>query len=132
MRATSMERIEQSSSQLSDLADCPVCNRNLEEVGDATAQEVHVRTCLEGGSGPTSQAPKYLVYRLPAESTLIGLECVICLEEFAKGSMVARLSACAASITLARVDPDDITIVFLVRLDYQLTFAAVVLVVLEP
>ncbi|KAJ6599189.1 hypothetical protein DFH09DRAFT_28203 [Mycena vulgaris] len=90
LRATSMERIEvdqerlsipghlsrrQSSSQLSDLADCPVCNRNLEEVGDATEQEIHVRNCLEGGSGPTSQAPKYLVYRLPAESTLIGLEC---------------------------------------------------------
>ncbi|KAJ7095261.1 FYVE-domain-containing protein, partial [Mycena belliarum] len=107
MRATSMERIEvdqqrlsipgqlsrrQSSSQLSDLAECPVCNRNLEEVGDATEQEIHVRTCLEGGTGPTSQAPKYLVYRLPAESTLIGVECVICLEEFAKGSMVARLS----------------------------------------
>ncbi|KAJ7228783.1 FYVE-domain-containing protein, partial [Mycena pura] len=108
MRATSMERIEvnqerlsipgghptrrQSSSQLSDLAECPVCNRSLEQVGDATAQEVHVRMCLEGGSGATSQAPKYLVYRLPAESTLIGVECVICLEEFAKGSMVARLS----------------------------------------
>ncbi|KAJ7699954.1 hypothetical protein B0H17DRAFT_1158003 [Mycena rosella] len=89
LRATSMERIEvdqqrlsipghlsrrQSSSQLSDLADCPVCNRNLEEVGNAAEQEIHVRTCLEGGSGPTSQAPKYLVYRLPAESTLIGLE----------------------------------------------------------
>ncbi|KAJ7667873.1 FYVE-domain-containing protein, partial [Mycena polygramma] len=107
MRATSMERIEvdqqrlsipghlsrrQSSSQLSDLAECPVCNRNLDEVGGATEQEVHVRTCLEGGSGATPQAPKYLVYRLPAESTLIGVECVICLEEFAKGSMVARLS----------------------------------------
>ncbi|KAK7061613.1 ankyrin unc44 [Favolaschia claudopus] len=107
MRATSMERIEvdqqhlsipghlsrrQSSSQLSDLAECPVCNRSLDEVGDANQQEVHVRTCLEGGSGPASTAPKYLVYRLPAESTLIGVECVICLEEFAKGSMVARLS----------------------------------------
>ncbi|KAF7352895.1 Ankyrin unc44 [Mycena venus] len=107
LRATSMERIEvdqqrlsipghlsrrQSSSQLSDLAECPVCNRNLEEVGGATEQEVHVRTCLEGGSGPASTAPKYLVYRLPAESTLIGVECVICLEEFTKGSMVARLS----------------------------------------
>ncbi|CAK5275708.1 unnamed protein product [Mycena citricolor] len=108
LRATSMERIEvdqqrlsipgrhlsrrQSSSQLSDLAECPVCNRDLADVGDAAAQEVHVRTCLEGGSGPTSQAPKYLVYRLPAESTLIGVECVICLEEFVQGSMVARLS----------------------------------------
>jgi hypothetical protein len=33
---------------------------------------------------------------------------------------------------LVRVDPDDITVVFFVRLDYQLTFAAVVLVVLKP
>nr|GAT54053.1 ankyrin unc44 [Mycena chlorophos] len=108
LRATSMERIEvdsqrlsipgrnlsrrQSSSQLSDLAECPVCNRNLEQVGDANAQENHVRSCLEGGSGATPQAPKYLVYRLPAESTLIGVECVICLEEFVQGSSVARLS----------------------------------------
>ncbi|KAF7301382.1 Ankyrin unc44 [Mycena indigotica] len=108
LRATSMERIEvdqerlsipgrnlsrrQSSSQLSDLAECPVCNRNLEQVGDAAAQESHVRSCLEGGSGPASHAPKYLVYRLPAESTLIGVECVICLEEFVQGSSVARLS----------------------------------------
>ncbi|KAJ7638693.1 FYVE-domain-containing protein [Roridomyces roridus] len=127
MRATSLERIEvdqgrllspghlsrrQSSSQLSDLAECPVCNRNLEDVGDAIAQETHVRTCLEGGTGPASQGPnrtpKYLVYRLPPESSLVNVECaspflcehpgpirytgVICLEEFAKGSMVARLS----------------------------------------
>ncbi|KAF7332129.1 Ankyrin unc44 [Mycena kentingensis (nom. inval.)] len=108
LRATSMERIEvnqerlsipgrnlsrrQSSSQLSDLAECPVCNRNLEQVGDAAAQEAHVRSCLEGGSGPASHAPKYLVYRLPTESTLIGVECVICLEEFLQGSTVARLS----------------------------------------
>jgi hypothetical protein len=33
---------------------------------------------------------------------------------------------------LVRVDPDDITVVFFVRLDYQLTFAAIVLVVLKP
>ncbi|KAF9534176.1 hypothetical protein CPB83DRAFT_756370, partial [Crepidotus variabilis] len=81
----------QSSSQLSDLADCPVCNQNLDEVGDAPAQEAHVRGCLEGSSG-TPQSAKYLVYRLPAESALLGAECVICLEEFAKGSTVARLS----------------------------------------
>ncbi|KAF8914050.1 hypothetical protein CPB84DRAFT_1758250 [Gymnopilus junonius] len=85
-----------SSSQLSDLADCPVCNQNLDEVGDAQAQENHVKGCLEGTSGNSAsgipQAAKYLVYRLPAESALIGVECVICLEEFVKGSMVARLS----------------------------------------
>ncbi|KAJ3517969.1 hypothetical protein NLJ89_g163 [Agrocybe chaxingu] len=75
----------QSSSQLSDLADCPVCNLNLDDVGDAPAQEAHVRGCLEGGSG-APQAAKYLVYRLPAESALLGVECVICLEEFVKGT----------------------------------------------
>ncbi|KAF9451638.1 hypothetical protein P691DRAFT_723651 [Macrolepiota fuliginosa MF-IS2] len=80
----------QSSSQLSDLADCPVCNQNLDDVGDAAEQEEHVRQCLEGGKGPS--ASRYLVYRLPAESTLLGVECVICLEEFVKGSTVARLS----------------------------------------
>ncbi|KAJ7068152.1 hypothetical protein C8F01DRAFT_1334775, partial [Mycena amicta] len=105
LRATSMERIEvdqerlsipgrnlsrrQSSSQLSDLAECPVCNRNLEQVGDAAAQEVHVRSCLEGGSGPASHAPKYLVYQLPAESTLIGVECNL---PSVVESTVARLS----------------------------------------
>lgn len=88
----------QSSSQLSDLAEyvytcltfgvltdptrrnrrCPVCNRNLDQVGSAAEQEAHVKNCLEGGgpgSGATQQAAKYLVYRLPAESTLIGIEC---------------------------------------------------------
>ncbi|KAF8897415.1 hypothetical protein BD779DRAFT_1432389, partial [Infundibulicybe gibba] len=82
----------QSSSQLSDLAECPVCNRSLEEVGTVSEQEAHVKSCLDGGSGATPQAAKYLVYRLPAESVLIGVECVICLEEFSKGSNVARLS----------------------------------------
>ncbi|KAF8974337.1 hypothetical protein BDZ97DRAFT_13851 [Flammula alnicola] len=85
----------QSSSQLSDLADCPVCNQNLDEVGDAHAQEVHVKGCLEGNSGTQSgppQAAKYLVYRLPAESALLGVECVICLEEFVKGSSLQRYS----------------------------------------
>lgn len=110
-RASTMERIvvdqerltipgsltrRQSSSQLSDLADCPVCNQNLDEVGDAQEQETHVKQCLEGNSGtPQTDNPKpakYLVYPLPAESALLGMECVICLEEFMKGSIVARLS----------------------------------------
>ncbi|KAF5387715.1 hypothetical protein D9615_000274 [Tricholomella constricta] len=99
-RTTSMERIfvdqarltipghlirRQSSSQLSDLAECPVCNRNLDEFGSGNEQETHVVTCLEGGSG-TPQAAKYLVYCLPAESALLGVECVICLEEFTRVS----------------------------------------------
>jgi hypothetical protein len=71
-------------------------------------QEAHVKSCLDGGvTGPASaqQAGKYLVYKLPAESTLIGIECefpilpipewhahgnlglgAICLEEFVKGA----------------------------------------------
>ncbi|KAK1236712.1 hypothetical protein PQX77_000068 [Marasmius sp. AFHP31] len=107
MRNASMERVfidqerltvpshlsrGQSGSQLSDLAECPVCNRNLDQLGGAAEQEAHVKTCLEGGSSTTPQTAKYLVYVLPSESALIGSECVICLEDFAKGSTVARLS----------------------------------------
>ncbi|KAJ8464010.1 hypothetical protein ONZ51_g9875 [Trametes cubensis] len=105
-RTNSMERIfidqarlsipsptrAQSSSQLSDLAECPVCNVSLGDLGAAEVQENHVKNCLEGGSGKVPQSAKYLVYKLPAESALIGTECVICLEEFVKGSTVARLS----------------------------------------
>ena len=125
-RASSLERIvvaqerlsipsptrrQQSSSQLSDLADCPVCNENLEDLGPPSMQELHVKLCLEGGTGTSPQSAKYLVYRLPGESTLVGIECelarvgslmarpddalstgVICLEEFREGSMIARLS----------------------------------------
>ncbi|KAH9049579.1 hypothetical protein EDB84DRAFT_942036 [Lactarius hengduanensis] len=77
----------ETSSQLSDLAD-----QNLAELGSAAEQEAHVRGCLDGGKGQSPPTAKYLVYRLPGESTLIGIECVICLEEFVEGSMVARLS----------------------------------------
>lgn len=85
----------QSSSQLSDLAEyirllsyrfllgaslylaprCPVCNHNLDNFGTAAEQEAHVKHCLDGGSSSAPQAAKYLVYRLPAESTLISVEC---------------------------------------------------------
>ncbi|KAF9263528.1 hypothetical protein L218DRAFT_901696, partial [Marasmius fiardii PR-910] len=99
MRINSMERIfvdqerlsvplnrAQSGSQLSDLAECPVCNTGLDLLGGATEQEAHVKACLEGGYNPESQAAKYLVYRLPPNSALIGVECVICLEEFVGGN----------------------------------------------
>ncbi|KZV69853.1 hypothetical protein PENSPDRAFT_675923 [Peniophora sp. CONT] len=104
-RVASMERIfidqgrlsvpraaRQSSSQLSDLNECPVCSRNLSELGTASEQEAHVRSCLEGDTSKSPQIARYLVYKLPAESALIGIECVICLEEFVVGSTVARLS----------------------------------------
>ncbi|KAH7105458.1 hypothetical protein BKA62DRAFT_612996 [Auriculariales sp. MPI-PUGE-AT-0066] len=82
------------SSQVSDLAECPVCSRSLADIGTVPEQEAHVRNCLEGGSGALARqtGPKYLVYRLPPDSPLVGTECVICLEEFAKGSLIARLS----------------------------------------
>ncbi|KAF9247178.1 hypothetical protein BU15DRAFT_84724 [Melanogaster broomeanus] len=85
-------RRQDSSSQLSDLAECPVCGTNLVDLGPPVDQETHVRSCLEGGTGSAPQAAKYLVYELPAESALLGVECVICLEEFTRGSVVARLS----------------------------------------
>lgn len=103
-------RRQQSSSQLSDLAECPVCNENLADLGPPSLQELHVKLCLEGGAGTSTQSARYLVYMLPEESALIGVECeliyvrvrcsvdgslstgVICLEEFKEGSMIARLS----------------------------------------
>lgn len=88
-----------------------MCSRNLSELGTASEQEAHVRSCLEGDTSKSPQIARYLVYKLPAESALIGIECtfpvdspcvsevthtsivgVICLEEFVVGSTVARLS----------------------------------------
>ena len=71
-----------------------MCNANLADLGPASVQESHVKNCLDGGSGTTLQAAKYLVYKLPVESALIGLECVICLEEFAKGMLRAIRHEC--------------------------------------
>ncbi|CED85476.1 FYVE finger containing protein [Phaffia rhodozyma] len=78
------------SSSRSDLADCPVCLKPLAEFGDVGAQERHVQECLEGET--VVQTGRYLVYELAPDSTLIGMECVICLEEFEPGSKVARLN----------------------------------------
>ncbi|TCD66928.1 hypothetical protein EIP91_000706 [Steccherinum ochraceum] len=64
----------ETSSQISDLAECPVCNTSLADIGPPYMQEAHVKNCLEGGSGTSPQAAKYLVYKLPAESTLIGTD----------------------------------------------------------
>ena len=77
-------------SQIDTLSRCPVCNSSLADLGPASEQESHVKNCLDGGPGTTPQAAKYLVYKLPAESALIGVECVICLEEFAKGMLRAH------------------------------------------
>lgn len=34
-----------------------------------------MKSCLEGGVGSIQQPAKYLVYRLPGESLLVGTEC---------------------------------------------------------
>jgi hypothetical protein len=78
-------------THFSHLHRCPVCSRDLAQFGSSEEQEAHVRSCLEGGSGATTQSAKYLVYKLPPESILIGTECVICLEEFTKGRHSRRL-----------------------------------------
>ncbi|PWN18880.1 hypothetical protein BCV69DRAFT_251674 [Microstroma glucosiphilum] len=83
-----------ATSRASQLNECPVCNTSLALLGDQSAQEMHVQTCLEtGGAGGAAsvQAGRYLVYRLPAESPILGRECVICLEELDLGQMIARL-----------------------------------------
>lgn len=56
---------------------CPVCSQNLAELGPPAVQEAHVKNCLDGPSdGPgVHQAGRYLVYKLPAGSALIGVEC---------------------------------------------------------
>ncbi len=71
-----------------------MCNRNLDTIGNASEQEVHVKNCLEGGSGTTPQTAKYLVYSLPAESTLIGVECELILLVFAMMLIAVAHSRC--------------------------------------
>lgn len=36
-----------------------------------------MKSCLEGGGGAAPPTAKYLVYKLPAESALIGTECAL-------------------------------------------------------
>lgn len=86
-------RRQQSSSQLSDLAECPVCNENLADLGPPSLQELHVKQCLEGGVGTSTQSARYLVYMLPEESALIGVECgliCVCGRRSADGALVVH------------------------------------------
>lgn len=54
---------------------CPVCGANLSAFEGPGDQEAHVKSCLDGGNRSSPQAVKYLVYELPAESALVGVEC---------------------------------------------------------
>ncbi|EJU06536.1 ankyrin [Dacryopinax primogenitus] len=82
-----------SSSVISDLTECPVCGQNLADLGSPMDQEIHVKNCLEGNSsGGVQNSARYLVYRLPADSSLIGSECELLFTLSLIGSAVARLS----------------------------------------
>lgn len=79
------------SSRASELTDCPVCSTSLAGIGDSETQEAHVRNCLENGGGGSLQGGRYLVYKLPDTSPIIGKECSICMEDFVAAGVIARL-----------------------------------------
>ena len=77
------------------LLECPVCLRPLaSSFASDREREDHVNTCLMGvGASPAgfSVNGRYLVYTLKDGSALVGMECVICFEEFTAGERIARL-----------------------------------------
>ena len=77
-----------------NLSECPVCLQPLASFESDREREEHVNMCLMGvGSSPAgfSVNGRYLVYTLKENSALVGMECVICFEEFAAGERIARL-----------------------------------------
>ncbi|SPO27125.1 uncharacterized protein UTRI_10586_B [Ustilago trichophora] len=79
------------SSRASELTECPVCTTTLSTLGGTEEQEAHVRNCLENGGGGSMQGGRYLVYKLPENSPIVGKECSICMEDFVANSTIARL-----------------------------------------
>lgn len=79
------------SSRASELTECPVCSTSLSALGGSEEQEAHVRNCLENGGGGSMQGGRYLVYKLPENSPIVGKECSICMEDFVANSTIARL-----------------------------------------
>ncbi|KAJ1023485.1 hypothetical protein NDA16_003102 [Ustilago loliicola] len=79
------------SSRASELTECPVCSTSLSALGGSEEQEAHVRNCLENGGGGSMQGGRYLVYKLPENSPIVGKECSICMEDFIANSTIARL-----------------------------------------
>lgn len=59
-----------------------MCSTSLADLGLPAEQEAHVKICLEGDAETTPQAAKYLVYKLPGESALLGVECKFCFITF--------------------------------------------------
>jgi hypothetical protein len=75
------------------LVECPVCRTDLRQFGDEDLQAIHVASCLEGqSSSPFTGGSRHVVYRLPEGSPLIGMECVICFEEFQVSCLVIMLT----------------------------------------
>ncbi|TKY86131.1 hypothetical protein EX895_004956 [Sporisorium graminicola] len=79
------------SSRASELTECPVCSTSLSALGGSEEQEAHVRNCLENGGGGSMQGGRYLVYKLPENSPIVGKECSICMEDFVANGSIARL-----------------------------------------
>lgn len=70
--------------------ECPVCERDLRTLPSDAACEAHIAACLERGA-PAANPTRFLTSQLPADSPLIGSECIICMEEFEPADSVARL-----------------------------------------
>ena len=75
------------------LNECPVCDLHLPTLASTQEREQHVATCLEDGAPPSrAHRMHFLASNLTADSTLIGKECIICMEEFVARDRVARLT----------------------------------------
>ncbi|KAI7847539.1 hypothetical protein BDC45DRAFT_525825 [Circinella umbellata] len=86
-------RMQRSPSAQSIMMECPVCGKDLDEYdGSTNEQELHVQTCLNANTPVALSGIRYVVYKLPSNSALMGQECVICLEEFVEGNTMARLN----------------------------------------
>ncbi|BGP44970.1 hypothetical protein JCM10450v2_000785 [Rhodotorula kratochvilovae] len=80
---------EAAASDVSELAECPVCGTQLASMGGKAEQEEHIRQCLETGGGSVSSG-RYLVFKLPP-GPLVGQECAVCFDDFEVGDKMARL-----------------------------------------
>ncbi|KAI8327182.1 ankyrin repeat-containing domain protein [Blakeslea trispora] len=84
-----IENSKINKKRASMMIECPVCSTSLLDYHSSIEQEQHVQSCLARGS---SSAMRYVVYKLNANSTLIGQECVICFEEFRQDDTLMRLN----------------------------------------
>ncbi|KAI8379567.1 FYVE zinc finger-domain-containing protein [Radiomyces spectabilis] len=81
--------MKRTSSSQSLMSECPVCGHDLLGMRK-TDQERHLQQCLNTGSPPV-HLPRYIVYKLSADSPQINEECPICFDEFQVGDKIARM-----------------------------------------